>query len=110
MVVGRYQVTTDDAMSAPTTPHDGREDWDISKVMVGDNARVGAGNVVFMIDDGDYRLAVESARARSRRRKRPSSGSAVRPSARELSSRRRRNWFRLKLRSSAEADLRARKA
>jgi membrane fusion protein (multidrug efflux system) len=36
----------------------------VSRIAVGDNTRVGAGNVVFEIDDGDYRLAVENARAK----------------------------------------------
>lgn len=65
MVIGRYQVTTDDAyVRANNTTMGAKIAGHISKVMVGDNTRVGAGNVVFMIDDGDYRLAVESARAR----------------------------------------------
>ncbi|MGL5167939.1 MAG: HlyD family secretion protein [Afipia sp.] len=65
MVVGRYMVTTDDAyVRANNTVMGAKIAGHISKVAVGDNARVGAGNVVFEIDDGDYRLAVESARAR----------------------------------------------
>lgn len=65
MVVGRYMVTTDDAyVRANNTTMGAKIAGHISKVMVGDNARVGAGNVVFMIDEGDYRLAVESARAK----------------------------------------------
>jgi len=65
MVVGRYMVTTDDAyVRANNTVMGAKIAGHISKVAVGDNMRVGAGNVVFEIDDGDYRLAVESARAR----------------------------------------------
>lgn len=65
MVVGRYMVTTDDAyVRANNSTMGAKIPGHIAKVMVGDNARVGAGNVVFMIDDGDYRLAVESARAK----------------------------------------------
>lgn len=65
MVVGRYMVSTDDAyVRANNTVMGAKIAGHISKVAVGDNARVGAGNVVFEIDDGDYRLAVESARAR----------------------------------------------
>lgn len=65
MVVGRYLVTTDDAyVRANNTTMGAKIAGHISKVMVRDNARVGAGNIVFMIDDGDYRLAVESARAK----------------------------------------------
>ena len=65
MVVGRYMVTTDDAyVRANNTVMGAKIAGHISKILVGDNARVGAGNVLFMIDDGDYRLAVESARAK----------------------------------------------
>jgi membrane fusion protein (multidrug efflux system) len=65
MVVGRYTVTTDDAyVRANNTVMGAKIAGHISKVAVGDNMRVGAGNVVFQIDDGDYKLAVESARAR----------------------------------------------
>lgn len=65
MVVGRYMVTTDDAyVRANNTVMGAKIAGHISKVAVGDNMRVGAGNVIFEIDDGDYRLAVESARAR----------------------------------------------
>lgn len=65
MVVGRYMVTTDDAyVRANNTVMGAKIAGHISKVAVGDNMRVGAGNVMFEIDDGDYRLAVESARAR----------------------------------------------
>ncbi len=65
MVVGRYMVTTDDAyVRANNTVMGAKIPGHISKVLVGDNARVGAGNVLFMIDDGDYRLAVQSASAK----------------------------------------------
>jgi membrane fusion protein (multidrug efflux system) len=65
MVVGRYMVTTDDAyVRANNSTMGAKIAGHISKVMVGDNARVAAGNVVFYIDDGDYQLAVESARAK----------------------------------------------
>lgn len=65
MVIGRYMVTTDDAyVRANNTVMGAKIAGHISKVAVGDNIRVGAGNVVFEIDDGDYRLAVESARAK----------------------------------------------
>lgn len=65
MVIGRYMVTTDDAyVRANNTVMGAKIAGHISKVAVGDNTRVGAGNVVFEIDDGDYRLAVESARAK----------------------------------------------
>ena len=65
MVVGRYMITTDDAyVRANNTVMGAKIAGHISRIAVGDNTRVGAGNVVFEIDDGDYRLAVESARAK----------------------------------------------
>ena len=66
MVIGRYMVTTDDAyVRANNTTMGAKISGHISKVLVGDNARVGAGNVLLQIDDGDYRLAVESAQAKA---------------------------------------------
>lgn len=66
MVVGRYMVTTDDAyVRANNTTMGAKIAGHISKVLVGDNTRVGAGNVVFRMDDGDYQLAIESARAKA---------------------------------------------
>ena len=65
MVVGRYMITTDDAyVRANNTVMGAKIAGHISKIAVGDNSRVGAGNVIFEIDDGDYRLAVDSARAK----------------------------------------------
>ncbi|HEX7792662.1 MAG TPA: HlyD family secretion protein [Afipia sp.] len=65
MVIGRYMVTTDDAyVRANNSTMGAKIAGHISKVLVGDNARVGAGNIVFQIDDGDYRLAVASASAK----------------------------------------------
>jgi len=64
-VVGRYMVSTDDAyVRSNNTTVGAKIAGHISRINVGDNARVGAGNVVFKIDDGDYRLAVESARSK----------------------------------------------
>lgn len=64
-VAGRYMVSTDDAyVRANNTTVGAKIAGYVSKINVGDNARVGAGNVVFKIDDGDYRLAVESARSK----------------------------------------------
>ncbi|MBV5271347.1 MAG: HlyD family secretion protein [Afipia sp.] len=65
MVVGRYLVTPDDAyVRANNTTMGAKIAGHVSRIAVGDNTRVGAGNVVFEIDDGDYRLAVESAQAK----------------------------------------------
>ena len=65
IVIGRYLITTDDAyVRANNTVMGAKIAGHIAKIAVGDNTPVGAGNVVFQIDDGDYRLAVDSARAR----------------------------------------------
>jgi len=62
-VTGRYMVSTDDAYvgarSATLSP---KVSGYISSLMVGDNAAVQAGDVVAQLDDGDYKLAVQSAR------------------------------------------------
>lgn len=65
MLVGRYMVTTDDAyVRANNTTMGAKISGHISRVLVGDNARVGAGNILLQIDDGDYRIAVETAQAK----------------------------------------------
>ncbi len=65
LFVGRYMITTDDAyVRANNTTLGAKVAGHIAKIGVGDNARVGAGNILFQIDDGDYRLAVENARAK----------------------------------------------
>jgi len=65
MLVGRYMVSTDDAyVRANNTTMGAKIAGHISKILPGDNTRVGAGNIVFRIDEGDYRLAVESAQAK----------------------------------------------
>lgn len=63
--VGRYMISTDDAyVRANNTTLGAKVAGHIAKIGVGDNKRVGAGNILFQIDDGDYRLAVENARAK----------------------------------------------
>jgi membrane fusion protein (multidrug efflux system) len=63
--VGRYMISTDDAyVRANNTTLGAKVAGHIAKIGVGDNTRVGAGNVLFQIDDGDYRLAVDNARAK----------------------------------------------
>jgi membrane fusion protein (multidrug efflux system) len=65
VMVGRYMVTTDDAyVRANNTTLGARVSGHIAAVEVGDNVRVTAGTVVLRIDDGDYRIAVDNARAR----------------------------------------------
>ncbi len=64
-LVGRYRVTTDDAyVRANNTTLGARVAGHIEQVRVADNYKVKAGDVVMKIDDGDYRIAVDSARAR----------------------------------------------
>lgn len=65
IVIGRYMISTDDAyVRANNTTLGAKVAGHIAKIGVADNTRVGAGNILFQIDDGDYRLAVDNARAR----------------------------------------------
>jgi membrane fusion protein, multidrug efflux system len=61
--VGRFVVSTDDAyVGAYNTTIATKVAGYVAKVLVTDNARVHAGDVIATIDDGDYRLAADSAR------------------------------------------------
>jgi membrane fusion protein (multidrug efflux system) len=61
--VGRFVVSTDDAyVAAHTATLAAKIPGYLSSVDVGDNAEVKAGDVIARIDDGDYKLAVETAR------------------------------------------------
>jgi membrane fusion protein (multidrug efflux system) len=63
LTVGRYMVSTDDAyVQAYNTTLAAKVPGYLSNVAVTDNTRVHAGDVIATIDDGDYRLAVDSAR------------------------------------------------
>jgi membrane fusion protein, multidrug efflux system len=65
LTVGRYMVTTDDAyVRAYNTTLGAKVSGYVSEFLVDDNVRVHAGDVIVRIDDGDYRLAVDSARDR----------------------------------------------
>ncbi len=65
LLVGRFMVGTDDAyVRANNTTLGARVSGHIAAVVPGDNVPVHAGDVVFRIDDGDYRIAVDAARAR----------------------------------------------
>jgi membrane fusion protein, multidrug efflux system len=65
LTVGRYMVTTDDAyVRAYNTTLGAKVSGYVSEFLVDDNVRVRAGDVIARIDDGDYRLAVDSARGR----------------------------------------------
>jgi membrane fusion protein (multidrug efflux system) len=60
--VGRYLVTTDDAyVGARNATLSPKVAGYITEVAVEDNAQVKAGDVIVRIDDGDYRLAVQTA-------------------------------------------------
>jgi membrane fusion protein, multidrug efflux system len=63
LTTGRFIVSTDDAyVRADATTLAAKVDGYISSVDVADNAYVHAGDVIARIDDGDYRLALDSAR------------------------------------------------
>jgi membrane fusion protein (multidrug efflux system) len=61
--VGRYMVSTDDAyVGARSTVLSPKVSGYIAEVLAGDNAHVKAGDILLRIDDGDYRLAVQTAK------------------------------------------------
>lgn len=62
-LVGRFIVSTDDAyVRASNTTLGARVSGHIAQILPGDNVAVKAGEVIFRIDDGDYRIAVEAAK------------------------------------------------
>lgn len=65
MLVGRFMVSTDDAyVRANNTMLGARVSGHIAAILPADNTQVRAGDVVFRIDDGDYQIAVNAARAK----------------------------------------------
>jgi membrane fusion protein (multidrug efflux system) len=63
MTVSRFVVSTDDAyVHADATTLAAKVPGYVSKITVSDNTYVAAGDVVARIDDGDFRLAADSAR------------------------------------------------
>ena len=65
LTVGRFTVWTDDAyVQAYNTTLAAKVSGYLSNVAVTDNTEVHAGDVIATIDDGDYRLAVDSARGK----------------------------------------------
>jgi membrane fusion protein, multidrug efflux system len=64
-LVGRFYVSTDDAyVRANNTMLGARVAGHIAAILPRDNALVHAGEVIFRIDDGDYRIAVDAARTK----------------------------------------------
>ena len=64
-LLGRFLVSTDDAyVRANNTTLGARVSGHIAAILPGDNAVVRTGDVVFRIDDGDYRIAVDAARTK----------------------------------------------
>ena len=62
--VGRFQVSTDDAyVKADNTTIAPKVPGYIAAVLVGDNERVKAGQILARIDDRDYKVALEQAKA-----------------------------------------------
>jgi membrane fusion protein, multidrug efflux system len=65
LLVGRFYVSTDDAyVRANSTTLGARVSGHIAAILPGDNTVVHAGEVIFRIDDGDYRIAVDAARTK----------------------------------------------
>src|SRR5579875_1390929 len=63
LTVGRFLVSTDDAyVRTDTTTLAAKVSGYVTAIPVADNEPVRAGEVIARIDDGDYRLAVDSAR------------------------------------------------
>lgn len=63
--VGRFMVSTDDAyVKAQNTTLAAKTAGYVAEILVADNGAVKAGDVIARIDDGDFRLAVNSARER----------------------------------------------
>jgi membrane fusion protein (multidrug efflux system) len=65
VLVGRFYISTDDAyVRANNTMLGSRVSGHIVAILPSDNVVVRSGDVIFRIDDGDYRIAVEAARSR----------------------------------------------
>jgi membrane fusion protein (multidrug efflux system) len=63
--VGRFEVSTDDAyVKADMSILGAKIAGYVDSVPFGDNAKVKAGDVVLKLDDGDYKLAVDAAKAK----------------------------------------------
>jgi membrane fusion protein (multidrug efflux system) len=64
-LIGRFYVSTDDAyVRANNTTLGARVSGHLVAIVPGDNALVRTGEIIFKIDDGDYRIAADAARTR----------------------------------------------
>ncbi|TMJ86165.1 MAG: HlyD family secretion protein [Alphaproteobacteria bacterium] len=64
-LVGRFYVSTDDAyVRANNTVLGARVSGHVATILAADNALVRTGEVIFRVDDGDYRIAVDAARGK----------------------------------------------
>jgi membrane fusion protein (multidrug efflux system) len=64
-LVGRFYISTDNAyVRANNTTLGARVAGHVAAILPADNSIVRAGDVIFRIDDGDYRIAVDAARSR----------------------------------------------
>ena len=62
---GRFYVSTDDAyVRANNTTLGARVSGHVAAIIPGDNSIVRKGDVIYKIDDGDYRIAVDAARTK----------------------------------------------
>jgi membrane fusion protein (multidrug efflux system) len=65
VLFGRFMISTDDAyVRANNTTLGARVSGHVATIFPGDNVVVHAGDVVFKIDDGDYKIAVDAARTK----------------------------------------------
>jgi membrane fusion protein (multidrug efflux system) len=65
VLFGRFMISTDDAyVRANNTTLGARVSGHVAAIFPGDNVVVHAGDVIFKIDDGDYRIAVDAARTK----------------------------------------------
>jgi membrane fusion protein (multidrug efflux system) len=65
VMVGRFYVSTDDAyVRSNNTMLGARVAGHVAAILPRDNSLVRAGDVIFRIDDGDYQIAVDTARSR----------------------------------------------
>ena len=65
VLVGRFYVSTDNAyVRANNTTLGARVSGHVAAILPADNSIVRSGDVIFRIDDGDYRIAVDAARSK----------------------------------------------